>query len=276
VNRELRFVKMHGAGNDFVMIDCMEERLSLDAERVAAICERHRGIGADGLILLEPSRELDFTMRYYNSDGGEAEMCGNGARCAALFARLSNRAADVMTFETIAGPVHAVVNGGMVTIGIGDVVEVRMGIEIEGSSGALHYAVSGVPHAVLIHEDAKGVPSNEFVESARAIRFHPRFATKGTNVDFVSISDRNHLYLRTYERGVEAETLACGTGAVASAVITTRLGLTSSPVVCETSGGDVLEVAFEITDAGARDCRLTGPAAVAFSGSFVLEMQGDT
>ncbi len=271
MSRKVSFVKLHGAGNDFVMIDCMKERLSLGSEGTAAICDRHRGIGADGLILIEPSIDHDFTMRYYNSDGGEAEMCGNGARCAALFAHRKGIAPADMTFDTMAGPVHAAVDGGTVTIDIGDVVDLRMGIELDGLGYELHYAISGVPHAALIHQSAKDVPKREFIEMARTVRFHPVFEEKGTNVNLVTHLGEDTLYYRTYERGVEAETQACGTGAVAISVIAARLGKVSSPVECETSGGDRLVVEFDPVDTGARDCRLTGPAVISFDGSFTLE-----
>jgi diaminopimelate epimerase len=271
VSREIRFIKMHGAGNDFVMIDSMEERLSLGSEGTAAVCDRHRGIGADGLILIESSADHDFTMRYYNSDGGEVEMCGNGARCAALFAHRKGIAPADMNFDTMAGPVHAVVHGGTVTIDIGGVVDLRMGIKLDDMSYELHYAVSGVPHAALIHESAKDVPRNEFIEMARNVRFHPLFGEKGTNVNLFTPLREDALYFRTYERGVEAETQACGTGAVAVSVIAARLGLVSSPVECETSGGDILIVEFDPVDSGACACRLTGPAVISFDGSFLLE-----
>lgn len=271
MSREILFIKMHGAGNDFILIESMKERLSLGCEVIAAICDRHRGIGADGLILLEPSDDHDFTMRYHNSDGGEAEMCGNGARCAALFAQIKKIAEADMNFDTMAGAVHAVVHGGAVTIDIGNVVDLRMGIQLDGLSDELHYAVSGVPHAAIIHQNAKDVPQGEFIDLARTVRFHPLFGEKGTNVNLVSPLGQDKLFYRTFERGVEAETLACGTGAVAVSVIAARLGLVSPPIECETSGGDILRVEFDPVDDGARNCRLAGPAIISFDGSFFLE-----
>lgn len=265
---------MHGAGNDFVLIDSMKELQSPGSESTAKICDRHRGIGADGLILLEPSGNHDFTMRYYNSDGGEAEMCGNGARCAALFAYKNGIAEADMTFDTMAGPVHAVVHGGSVTLDIGKVTDLRMGIELDELSGELHYAVSGVPHAALIHKDAKNVPQGEFIDLARSVRFHALLGKKGTNVNLVSPLGDDKLFYRTYERGVEDETLACGTGAVAVAVIAARLGIVSPPVECETSGGDILHVEFDPVEDGARKCKLTGPAVISFEGAFLLETYG--
>ncbi len=271
MSKALPFKKMHGAGNDFVVIDGMKERISLDGGVIAAICDRHRGIGADGMIIIERSADQDFTMRYYNSDGGEAEMCGNGARCAALFALETGIAAADMTFDTMAGPVHAVAHRDIVTIDIGDVMDLRMGIELKELKGELHYAVSGVPHAAMFHQNARGLSMDEFIDLARIVRYHPLFGEKGTNVDLVTLLGEDKLLYRTYERGVEAETLACGTGAVAVSVIAASLGLVSSPVDCETSGGDILRVEFETAEDGARNCRLTGPAIISFDGSFLIE-----
>jgi diaminopimelate epimerase len=271
VNREIRFTKMHGAGNDFVMIDGTKENIAIEKAEIAALCDRHRGIGADGLIIIQSSRERDFKMRYHNSDGGEAEMCGNGARCAALFAHRCGLADMEMVIDTAAGPVSANMAEDEVTIGVGDVTGLQTAIELEGIDYVLHYAISGVPHVALIDEMARDVSREDFFDLARAIRFHPYFGGKGTNVNLVAHLSNKSLYYRTYERGVEAETLACGTGAVAISVIAERLGLVSAPVECETSGGDILKVEFDPADEGARNCRLTGPAVVAFEGTFIKQ-----
>jgi diaminopimelate epimerase len=174
-----------------------------------------------------------------------------------------------MIFETAAGTVRAEVTEDAVMIGVGDVTGLQTAIELEGIDYSVHFAISGVPHAVLIDEMARDVGREDFVAIARAIRFHPFFGDRGTNVNMVAHLSGKSLYYRTYERGVEAETLACGTGAVAISAISQRLGLVSAPVECETSGGDILRVEFDPADEGARNCRLTGPAAVVFEGSFI-------
>jgi diaminopimelate epimerase len=260
------FMKMHGAGNDFIMIADIEDRFEADRDLITSLCDRHRGIGADGLILLRPSRQADFRMRYYNSDGGEAELCGNGARCTARFALVAGIAGPAMSFETGAGRVEALVDGETVRIDIGEVDGIRLAIRLDELSPEIHFAVAGVPHAAAITADARGV--EQFLALARKVRYHETFSPDGANFNLVTIRGRHELVYRTYERGVEEETLACGTGAVAVSVITAHLGLTESPVTCETSGGDRLVIEFEKTSTGGKGCRLTGPAVISFRGSF--------
>ncbi len=262
---ELEFTKMHGAGNDFIMIDDMKRVLKETAELITALCEFHRGIGADGIILLRPAEGTDFTMKYFNSDGSEAEMCGNGARCAALFALDRGIADRTMTFSTGGGPVSAEVEGDRVKIGLGPVHGLRLGIDLPESL-TVGFAVSGVPHAAIMVDNARDWERDRFVETARAIRFDPIFDPAGTNVNIVTVDSPQRLIYRTYERGVEEETLACGTGALGVSVIAAHLGLVTPPVTCETSGGDLLETFFKLTGSGAEGCTLTGPARIAFRG----------
>ena len=262
---ELEFTKMHGAGNDFIMIDDMNRAFVESPSTIAALCEVHRGIGADGLILLRPYEELDFEMRYFNSDGSEAEMCGNGARCAALFALDRGIAGEKMTFFTGSGKVSAAVTGDGVRIALEPVHGIRLGIELPGGATA-GFAVSGVPHAAIVVDDVRSWERERFVEMARAVRFDPVFGPAGTNVNIFAVNSPESIVYRTYERGVEDETLACGTGAVGVSVIAAHMGLVSPPVTCEASGGDILETGFELTEEGARRCTLTGPAKTAFRG----------
>jgi diaminopimelate epimerase len=264
------FIKMHGAGNDFIMIDDREERFEPRRDTIEALCAAHRGIGADGLILVRPSGAAQFRMQYYNSDGGDAAMCGNGARCAALFAYRKGIARRKMVFETGSGSVDAEVLENGVAIGIGDVGGVRLDIDLVESSETVHFTVAGVPHAVLIVEDVRSFSNDRFLSAARPVRNDPALRPAGANVNLVTVDRANRLTYRTYERGVEDETLACGTGAVASAVIAAHLGLTGTAVTCETSGGDLLEVIFERTAGGAKNCRLVGPAEETFTGSFSI------
>jgi diaminopimelate epimerase len=271
MSKQIAFAKMHGAGNDFIVIDDLADALQLDGNEVEALCRRRRGIGADGLIVIKPSSIADFKMEYFNRDGGEAEMCGNGARCAALFARLFGIAGDSMAFETLSGLVEAELSHGRVTVRIGDVTDLELAIRPEGIDQEIHFALSGVPHAAILNESASGYDDEAFAVLAERIRHHRHFAPNGTNVNLATVRRKNVVSYRTYERGVEAETEACGTGAVAVAVITAHLGLTSAPVLCETSGGDVLEVDFEMCEGGARNCRLSGPAVFVFKGTVELD-----
>ena len=266
---KLEFIKMHGAGNDFIMIDDMDLHFEETPGLIASLCEFHRGIGADGIILLRPSGNDDFTMKYFNSDGSEAEMCGNGARCAALFALNRGIADRRMTFSTGAGPVSAEVDGERVKIGLEPVHGLSLGLELPGGITA-GFAISGVPHAAIMVDDVRSWDKYRFVETARAVRYDPAFKPAGTNVNIVTVESRQRLVYRTYERGVENETLACGTGALGVSVIAAHLGLVSPPVECETSGGDILETFFEKDGGGATNCTLTGPVRIAFRGNTDL------
>jgi diaminopimelate epimerase len=219
-----RFVKMQGAGNDFIMILDLENRFDTSPELIASMCAPHRGVGADGLIVVRPSGDADFRMHYFNRDGGEADMCGNGARCAALLAFRSGIAGRSMAFETRSGTVRAEIIGDQVCIGIGDVKKLALSIHLDRAGIDVHFALSGVPHAVCITEKAGECPEADFLRLARSVRHDPAFAPNGANFNLVTVQGDHELIYRTYERGVEAETLACGTGAVAAAVITSHLG----------------------------------------------------
>lgn len=263
---DLEFTKMHGAGNDFIMIDDMRGVFDEDPRLIASLCESHRGIGADGVILLRPAEETDFEMKYFNSDGSCAEMCGNGARCAAMFALQRGISKGKMTFSTGAGPVSAEVLGDSVRISLEPVRGLRLGLDLmEGASAG--FAVSGVPHAAISVGNAREWDKERFIEIARAVRYDPLFEPAGTNVNIFTAGSEHRLVYRTYERGVEDETLACGTGALGVSVIAAHMGLVSPPVICETSGGDLLETFFELTEDGAGLCTLTGPVKTAFRGS---------
>ncbi|MFA4948268.1 MAG: diaminopimelate epimerase [Candidatus Krumholzibacteriia bacterium] len=268
---ELPFTKMHGAGNDFIMINDMQERCRLTREAIAGLCSRRRGVGGDGLILIHPGRSCDFTMRYYNSDGGEADMCGNGARCAAAFAFETGIAGRTMSFETRSGIVGAEIANGSVRVSIGDVRALKLGMRIAASDRPVHYGICGVPHAVIVVEDVREPSHDEFVRFAAPVRRDAAFGEAGANVNIVAVSDRGRCAYRTYERGVENETDACGTGAVVIAAVIAHLGLVDPPVRCMTRGNDILDVALEKTPGGATSCLLTGPVAVSFRGTFYLE-----
>ena len=262
----LHFTKMNGAGNDFVMLDNRDLGHRLDKAAIARLCDRHRGVGADGLIAVEPPQNgADFRMRYYNADGGEAEMCGNGARCFARFAsRIAGKTGGI-SFETMAGTLGASLLGEQVRIAMSAPHSLAMGAELTAADEklAVHFLNTGVPHAVIFTDDLE---KTDIVRLGRAIRQHPHFAPKGTNANFAAKLPGGGIALRTYERGVEDETLACGTGVTAAALIFSRLTGAPSPVSVRVRGGDTLQVGFEADGAGWRNVTLTGPADFVFEG----------
>jgi len=241
------FMKMSGSGNDFILIDHRKPFLdeSRMKEFIQKVCRRRVSVGADGLILIERSNRADFKWRFYNSDGGEAEMCGNGGRCAARFAYLKGIAGPSLTFETVVGTLSAQVNGMRVKLELTKPFGLKLDetILIEGKKQTFSSINTGVPHAVIFLEDVGAV---DVVRMGKAIRFHPHFTPAGTNANFVQVENPSRLSVRTYERGVEDETLACGTGAVASALVAAFKGLVKSPVSIKTSGGEILTVYYEI------------------------------
>ena len=267
----IEFTKMHGAGNDFIMIDGRNRDLKLSKELIESLCRNHTGIGADGLILIDHSEKADFSMKYYNSDGAEAELCGNGARCTALFAYELGIAGKKMSFETASGLMKAEIMDNFVSVDIVDVKDVKLNLKLEGIEGSVGFGVCGVPHALILSEDVTSIGDDELIEVGRKVRFHDAFKPDGTNLNVATIIDEHSINYRTYERGVENETLACGTGAVTISVLCAHLGLVSSPVRCITRGGDVLEVEFELEDSGASNCKLKGPATTVFKGYFYSE-----
>lgn len=264
----LRFSKMNGAGNDFVMIDNRVGDLQLAPEQIVKICDRHRGVGADGVLVLERAANgADFRMRYYNADGGEAEMCGNGARC---FARYANRVAGAekeLSFETPAGVIAAELQGELVRLEMSEPKDMRLAITIAlpERQVAAHFVNSGVPHVVVPVDDLEGVDVRGL---GSAIRRHELFAPKGANVNFLKERGPRQIVIRTYERGVEDETLACGTGVVASALIFATTKKVDGPIGVLVRGGNELQVGFEKIGDQFRNVTLTGPADFVFEGTI--------
>lgn len=262
---------MNGAGNDFVLLDNRAQKIRLGRADVVRLCDRHRGVGADGVILLVPcsSGKADWAWQFYNSDGSTGEMCGNGARCFARYVqKLTGHKGD-FTFETEAGIITARFARDRVTVNLTEPQQLRLGEEISLSSGnqTVHSINTGVPHAVLFVPDADRAM---VLQIGPEVRRHPRFAPKGTNVNFVQVLGPGHIRVRTFERGVEGETLACGTGVTASALISSRVNQFSSPVKVQVQGGEQLEVSFRQNNGGFTEVRLTGPAEFAFEGRIVL------
>lgn len=264
------FWKMNGAGNDFVVLDNRDNSLSLSGEQIALLCQRQRGIGADGLLAVEPAQNgADFRMRYYNADGGEAEMCGNGARCFARFVNfLEGGRLDFVRFETMAGVIHGQFVGEQVRIQLSTPHGLALNetLSLDGVPHTVHSLNTGVPHAVVFVDQLASVDLRRF---GAATRFHPHFAPKGTNANFAEVLSPGHIAIRTYERGVEDETLACGTGMVACALVHHELSGAPSPVRVRVAGGDTLEIGFSRTEDGSfSDVTLLGPADFTFSGTL--------
>lgn len=237
--KTIKFSKMVATGNDFVIVDNRRSYLVSRISHLAKkLCDRKLGIGADGLLLLEKSKCADFKMRIFNPDGSEPEMCGNGSRCIALYAKINRIASPNMSIETKAGILSAVVRNKLVKINMTEPKDIRLGINIELDKKAyqLHYINTGVPHAVyFVNELGRA----DLFGIGRGVRYHNAFMPCGANADFVKVKKKNAILMRTYERGVEAETLACGTGAVASAIISSIIKGFNSPIKVHAMGGDL-------------------------------------
>lgn len=269
--KTIAFYKMSGCGNDFILLDHRKKFLSdRELKRFASrICTHRLSIGGDGLILLEKAKrkDVDFSWRLFNADGSEAEFSGNGGRCAAKLAYLLKIAPARMAFETLAGLIHAQVHGENVTIQFPAPRDLRVGLKIPVNDKTYegHFLNTGVPHLVYFVSDLEKA---EVVPLGRKSRHHTMFQPAGTNVNFISVKDPHRIEMRTYERGVEDETLACGTGAVASALIAGALGKVSSPVSLKQRSGQILEVAFEWDGKQFKQVSLTGEARLIYEGQL--------
>jgi diaminopimelate epimerase len=273
----IKFTKMQGSGNDFVVVDQLAGfSVGRLKKKVPQICDRKYGVGADGVLLLEKSKKADARMRIFNVDGSEAEMCGNGARCAALFLSHQSKVKK-LRLETKAGLIEAEVKGELVKIKLTDPSDLRLGLGISaaGKSYEVDYINTGVPHAVIAVDDLENVPVREL---GRAIRHHEVFKPAGANVDFIKIIDSNNILVRTYERGVEDETLACGTGSVACAIIAVldtcgesffRLG-GQHKVFVKTHSGEMLVVYFKASKKKITDVWLEGKAKIVYRGEYYV------
>ena len=264
----LRFTKMNGAGNDFVLIDNRDGAYKFSSQQIAFLCDRHRGVGADGVLFAEkPMGKADFRMRYFNSDGGEADMCGNGARCFARFLDKIAGPFSEVRFETPAGVIHAGFDGELVTLAMSGPhhLVLSRSLEIGGSKLLAHSINTGVPHVVTFVDDLESTPVQQW---GAQIRYHQAFQPDGTNANFVKELEPGKIAIRTYERGVEAETLACGTGVTASGLIYATLSDATSPVRTLVRGGDWLEVGFRKAENRFEFVTLKGPADFVFEGEI--------
>ncbi|MFA6141741.1 MAG: diaminopimelate epimerase [Candidatus Omnitrophota bacterium] len=265
---KIKFTKAVATGNDFVIVDNRQGNIGTKLSVVAKIlCERKRGIGADGLLVVEPSKKCDFRMRIFNSDGSEAEMCGNGSRCIALYASRGKIAANKMTIETIAGILSASVTGDVVKVKLTDPKEIKWNLclMINKCPYKVDFANTGVPHVIHFVDDLEKIDVKNL---GSHIRHHDEFSPEGTNADFVKLIDKYNIKIRTYERGVEDETLACGTGAVASAIISAETEKMPSPVTVETRSGEKIKVYFEMVDGNFKNVYLEGMAKLVYEGEF--------
>ncbi len=263
----ISFKKMHGSGNDFILIDNRDGAIAAEEapELARRLCRRGFGIGADGLILVEESACADFKWLFLNQDGSHAEMCGNGGRCAARFAVLFGICQKRLTFETAAGVIKAHVRNNLVKLQLTRPKGIKrdLSLDIDGRKIMVDFADTGVPHAVFFCQEVKSIDVKVLGEK---IRNHPAFKPTGTNVNFVEVESTSLLKVRTYERGVEDETYACGTGAAACALLAGLRNLVSSPVQVVTSGGEKLTVYFDTSN----------PAEIYLEGNAVLVYSGVT
>jgi diaminopimelate epimerase len=267
----LDFTKMNGAGNDFVLVDDRLQALSLTREQVVRLCDRHRGVGADGLVLLVPcfSGKADWAWRFYNSDGSAAEMCGNAARCFGRFVQRRTGIRGGFAFETLAGVIGVRFVGDAVEVSLTEPRDLRLNevVPLRAGPQTLHSVDTGVPHAVWFVPDADQAMLEQL---GPEVRRHPHFQPRGTNVNFVQVLSPGRIRVRTFERGVEAETLACGTGVTASALVTARLHGFGSPIKVQVQSGEELEVGFEQREGRFVNVRLTGMAQFVFEGKIEI------
>src|SRR6266852_2372075 len=287
ISKNIPFIKFSGAGNDFIVVDNRNRAVNPRKMPafVASVCTRHLSVGADGLIFIEKSPKAHFRWRFYNNNGGEAEFCGNGARCGARFAYLKRIAPKKMRFEGAAGVVEAMVDGECVTVRVPDPTDLRLNIRLDipphrrrrtdlgapsqpshmGMTLEGHAINTGVPHFVYFVHDTS---TAEVIGLGRQLRRHDFFKPAGTNVDFVEVVDRRTIRIRTYERGVEDETLACGSGAIAAALISSAVHKVESPVTVLPLSRSPLAVSFLADGPRFTNITLTGEARAVYEGSM--------
>lgn len=277
------FTKMSGAGNDFIFFDKNQNPdLNLLPGTIKKLCDRRNGIGADGVIEISNHAQYDFEMSYYNADGSTVSLCANGARCAIWFASKSGRFNDGKTKFTSAGKEYSgeVIADELIKFNLNPPSKIKFNFKIKafGQMIKANYADTGSPHVVINISDIQKKPSvpNIFFDDikevpvyqlGKEIRYHNDFAPEGTNVNFVKVVN-NEILIRTYERGVENETLACGTGSVAAAIICSITDKLNPPITLKTYGGDKLSVNFEVENQRVKNPSITGPAKIIFEGSI--------
>lgn len=260
----LHFSKYSGCGNDFILVDNRNNNLAdiLNPKQISQMCQRRTSIGADGLIFLEQSNSANFRMRIFNSDGSEAEMCGNGVRCLARFVKDLGLAQDCFTLQSMHQMMNISFVKELISVSVPPAKEMQLHLtlNIDHRNWILHHIDTGVPHVVHFVDD---IENDAYLIIAPKIRFHSLFP-KGTNVNFAKINPNGSIQIRTYERGVEQETLACGTGSIATALIAKELYHLEGPIILNTRSGDSLRIDFD------EGITMTGPAVKVFEGSCQL------
>ncbi|MFH1190162.1 MAG: diaminopimelate epimerase [Candidatus Omnitrophota bacterium] len=261
----IKFTKAVATGNDFVIIDNRSSAVKDLPALAKRLCDRKRSVGSDGLLVIEGSKTCDFKMLIFNPDGSQAQMCGNGSRCVALYAVTAKIAKSEMTIETLAGELKARVDGDLVKVMLTEPKDIRWNLclMIHKCPYKLTFVNTGVPHVVHFVDDLNKVDVKNL---GSHLRNHGEFGPEGTNADFVQIDGKDSIKVRTYERGVEDETLACGTGSVASALISAERESMASPVTVETRSGEKLKVYFNKVDGNFKDVYLEGNAKIVYEG----------
>jgi diaminopimelate epimerase len=272
MDNRIIFYKMSGSGNDFILID---NRAGLIKPEVAPelsrnLCRRKVSVGADGLILIEEDQEVDFCWRFFNADGSTAEMCGNGGRCAARLAHLLGISTTRLSFRTLAGVISGEVLGSRVKLQMTSPRDLRLDEKLEVTHLSLvgHFVNTGVPHAVFILDAPEDMEQTDVVGIGREVRYHDHYAPAGTNVNFATVLGRHTMAIRTYERGVENETLACGTGATAVALVAAAKGMVEAPVGVHTRSGDALTIHFDSAHHLPQEVFMEGEATVVYRGEL--------
>ena len=276
--KKIVFTKMSGAGNDFVVLDNSQNAdLQVTQEIVRKLCDRRNGIGADGLITIEDSSNHNFIMNYYNADGSKGSLCANGARCALLFASESGRL-DSKSAKFLSNNVEfkgEILSDTQIKFYLNPPKKIKYNFKVKAGGRLInaHYADTGSPHVVIDINESEGfLTSLEKVPVdilGREIRYLPEFAPDGTNVNFIDIKGKI-IHIRTYERGVEAETLACGTGSVATALISYVTHKILPPIELLTKGNEKLFVNFDVENSKVNNLSLTGPAKIVFTGEMII------
>ncbi|MCP5064902.1 MAG: diaminopimelate epimerase [Ignavibacteriae bacterium] len=275
----LKFTKMNGAGNDFILIDKdLNPKVKLSSKAISEMCNRKKGIGADGLLLIDKHTKYDFKLKYYNSDGEIGSLCGNGSRCAISYAVSEYKIkSDIVKF-LCDGIVYKgeSLNKNLIKFYLPKPSKVDLFIQIKSKNFTVvgSYVDSGSPHVVIVWDDIKKIVKGNFSnfdlsKLGKEVRFAKQFSPKGTNANIVKI-EKNKIKIRTYERGVEDETLACGTGAVAASVVLSRKFGIKSPIIFNTKGGDILQISFNVKDKKINQISLLGPAKINYTGNYIL------
>lgn len=261
--RKIKFTKMVASGNDFVVVESLPRGIALK-KLVREICDRKFGVGADGMLLLSKAGSNAIKMRIFNADGSEAEMCGNGSRCAALYTGKKS-----VNIKTLAGVIKAKANGLNIRIKLTDPKAIKLNIplKVNGRDLSVNFINTGVPHTVI---PVAGIDKIDVKDIGRQIRYHKKFSPAGTNVNFIEVLTRNSLKIRTYERGVEDETLACGTGSVASALIFSLKGALGDKINLSTQSGENLSVYFKKIKSKFKEVWLEGKVKIVYEGEYYV------